>query len=199
LTARLKKSVRQTDRLNRLIDSLLEVSRITAGRMALELEPIDLSELLRELCDRFAEQAAQAGCSIRLQVVPPASGQWDRMRLEQVVTNLLSNAIKYGPGKPVDVTVESNATTVRLTVADHGIGIAPESVARIFERFERAVSPRHFGGLGLGLYITRQIAEAHGGSIQVESHVGEGSRFTVELPRISAPMRASSAAVPARA
>jgi signal transduction histidine kinase len=105
-----------------------------------------------------------------------------RSLLEQITSNLLSNAIKYGPGKPVDVNVHAVEGTARLTVRDYGIGIAHEAVARIFDRFERAVSPRHYGGLGLGLYIARQIVEAHRGSILVRSEPGAGSTFTVVLP-----------------
>jgi signal transduction histidine kinase len=110
------------------------------------------------------------------------TGVWDRTRLEQVVTNLVTNAARYGHGKPIDITVAADARSVRLVVRDHGIGIAPEDQRRIFERFERAAS-RNFGGLGLGLYIARQIVEAHGGSIHVSSELGVGSSFTVELPR----------------
>jgi signal transduction histidine kinase len=110
-------------------------------------------------------------------------GEWDRVRLEQVVTNLLSNAAKYGSSRPVEVTVSGDGTTAVLSIRDHGIGIPPEHQSRIFERFERAVSDRHYGGLGLGLWIVRQIVEALGGSIRVESETGEGSTFTVLLPK----------------
>jgi signal transduction histidine kinase len=103
--------------------------------------------------------------------------------VEQILTNLLSNAVKYGAGSPIDVHLEVSEDTVRLTVRDRGIGIATDHQARIFERFERAVSARHFGGLGLGLYIARQIVNAHGGEIGVRSSPGEGSTFTVVLPR----------------
>jgi signal transduction histidine kinase len=105
------------------------------------------------------------------------------MRVEQVVTNLLSNAIKYGAGRPVEVAVSGDDLLARLTIRDHGIGIPLEHQARIFERFERAVSDRHYGGLGLGLWIVRQIVDALGGSIIVESEAGKGSTFTVNLPR----------------
>ena len=105
------------------------------------------------------------------------------MRLHQVVSNLLSNAIKFGAGKPIEISISGDASTVELTVRDYGIGIAPEDVQRIFGRFERAVSTRHFGGLGLGLFLSREIVDAHGGAIQVESSPGEGSTFAVRLPR----------------
>jgi signal transduction histidine kinase len=99
-----------------------------------------------------------------------------------VIANLLSNACKYGAGKPIRVEVGLDGKLARLSVRDHGIGIAPADRERIFERFERAASARHYGGLGLGLYITRQVVEAHGGTIRVASHAGAGSTFSVELP-----------------
>jgi signal transduction histidine kinase len=105
------------------------------------------------------------------------------MRIEQVISNLLSNAVKYGPGKPIEIRVAPTGAMARVTVRDHGIGIAPEAVRRIFGRFERAVSLRHYGGMGLGLYVARQIAEAHAGTIRVDSRPGEGALFVLELPR----------------
>src|SRR5439155_15213342 len=105
----------------------------------------------------------------------------------QVLSNLLSNALKYGPGRPIDVSVQAEGEKVTFSVVDRGMGIMEEDQRRIFRRFERAVSSRHYGGLGLGLYISRQIVEAHGGTIDVSSHVGEGSVFTVSLPRVARP------------
>ncbi|MFY0525008.1 sensor histidine kinase [Archangium gephyra] len=114
-------------------------------------------------------------------------GWWDRLRLEQVVTNLVSNAIRYGAGRPIHARVEVVGENARLVVRDEGIGIPPEALERIFGKFERAVSERHSGGLGLGLYITHSIVEAMGGTIRVESRPGQGSTFTVELPRSPPP------------
>ena len=113
-------------------------------------------------------------------------GHWDRLRLEQVITNLLTNAIKYGRGRPLEATCEGTPTHGVVRIRDHGIGIDPDQLPRIFGRFERAVSARSYGGLGLGLYIARQIVDAHGGCIEVESRPGEGSLFTIELPRAPA-------------
>jgi signal transduction histidine kinase len=109
------------------------------------------------------------------------------MRLEQVTTNLLTNAFKFGAGKPIALTVEQAGPVGRLVIVDHGIGIAPEDLERIFHRYEQAQSTRQRGGLGLGLYIARQIIEAHGGTVRVESQPGAGSTFTVELPRQALP------------
>ncbi|WP_244237296.1 sensor histidine kinase [Corallococcus llansteffanensis] len=174
---------RQVRRLSRLVDNLLDVSRISAGRLRLEVEELDLASVAAEILYRFSPAAQQQGTELELHAPVPVVGRWDRLRLEQVVTNLLSNALKYGAGHPVALAVEAHGTTARLTVTDHGIGIAPEDLARIFERFERAVSDRHYGGLGLGLYITRQIVEAFGGTVQAQSEPGQGSTFILELPR----------------
>jgi signal transduction histidine kinase len=174
--------VRQTYRLQELINSLLDVARISQGRLELTREAdLDLAELAREIAGRFAEQLEEAGCVLTLDV-EPARGNWDRLRLDGVITNLLTNAMKYGKGKPIEMTVRAGVSSATLSVADHGIGIAPEDQQRIFGRFERAVSGHHYGGMGLGLWITGQIVEAHGGAITVQSSAGAGARFTVELP-----------------
>ena len=149
-------------------------SRIRIGRLALQLEDFDLAALVREVVTRHTEVATRAGCTLTLEAPHPVAGRWDRLRMEQVVTNLLSNACKYGAAKPVVVAIEAHNGRARISVSDRGIGIAPEDVGRIFGRFERAASGPHYGGLGLGLYITRQIVEAHGGSISVASRPGEG-------------------------
>lgn len=173
---------RQTTRLSQLVDNLLDVSRLVNGRLELQLEPLELGEVTRELVRRFETEANQAGVRLTVDAPQPVPGRWDRLRLEQVLTNLVSNAIKYGQGAPVEVRVRGGDTHACLEVRDHGIGIAPENARRIFERFERAVSSRNYGGLGLGLFITRQLVEALGGHISVDSHPGQGATFTVRLP-----------------
>jgi signal transduction histidine kinase len=178
---------RQCKRLARLVANLLDVSQLTAGHVPLQPENVDLAEVARDVVSAMREELAQAGCPTTLRADAPAVGTWDRLRLEQVATNLISNAAKYGQGRPIDVIVEGTGATARLAVRDLGIGIAPEDQARIFERFERAVSIRHYGGFGLGLWITRQIVSAMGGEIRVESQPGAGSTFTVELPCVRPP------------
>ncbi len=177
---RAKKLVIQSDRLARLIEELLDVSRITAGRVTLVREELDLARLVEDIVERMTEDPARKS-TVRV-VAESAIGTWDRGRIDQVVTNLVANAFKYGGGEQIDVRVDREAAHAVLSVRDRGIGISAVDQARIFERFERAVSPRNFGGLGLGLWITRQLVEAHGGTISVESTPGQGSTFTVLLP-----------------
>jgi GAF domain-containing protein/anti-sigma regulatory factor (Ser/Thr protein kinase) len=179
---RLPKAVRQVERLTSLVDSLLDVSRIGAGRLGLEPVEMELTGLLREVMERLSEVFAQAGCAVDFSAMPPVHGYWDPLRLDQVLVNLLSNAAKYGAGKPIHVQVAVEGEWTRLTVQDEGIGIAPGDMPRLFSRFGRAVSERHYGGLGLGLFISKQIVEAMQGRIRVESEPERGSTFTVELP-----------------
>ena len=179
---RVESTYDQSLRLSKLVNELLDVSRISAGRLELDKEKVDLGGLVREVLDRFDDELKQAGCKAKLNVASPVVGSWDRFRLDQVIANLISNAIKYGRGEPVEITVDQVGDHAILTVRDGGIGIKPEHLDKIFDRFERAVTTRNYGGLGLGLYIVRSILDATGGSIRVESRPGLGSTFTVELP-----------------
>jgi signal transduction histidine kinase len=173
---------RQVLRLTMLVNTLLDVSRVHEGRLRMELEPLDLCALVREVVSGFAAESEAAGGRIRLEAAGAIWGRWDRLRLEQVVTNLVSNALKYGEAKPVSVRVERGDGTAELVVADQGIGISSEEQRRIFERFERGQSARGYGGFGLGLWITREIVTALGGTIGVESAEGSGATFRVKLP-----------------
>ncbi|HYD43274.1 MAG TPA: ATP-binding protein [Anaeromyxobacter sp.] len=179
---RLRVLMRQAERLGRISSALLDVTRITAGRLTLLRHEVDLAALAREVVARHEDEAQAAGAPVAVEAAGPVPCQADPDRVEQVVSNLLSNALKYGRGSPVHVRVRADEGYAVLEVQDGGIGIPPEQQARIFGRFERAVPPRSYGGLGLGLWIVRSFVEAHGGQIAVRSAAGEGSTFTVRLP-----------------
>lgn len=179
----LESTYQQGTRLAGLINNLLDVSRMTAGKLQIEPESVDLTALVASVVERFREELAQSGCELKLTLPEAAPGRWDRLRLEQVVTNLLSNAVKYGKGKPIEVSLQAAEAGFHLVVRDYGIGIQPEFIKKIFAPFERGVPSNNYGGLGLGLYITKQILEAHKASIRVQSQVGKGTAFFIELPR----------------
>ncbi|WNG26232.1 AAA family ATPase [Cystobacter fuscus] len=172
----------QMKRLGQLVDQLLDVSRINTGRLELHVEETDLAAVAREVAERLAEQIENAGCTLELELELPVVGEWDRLRLEQVVMNLLTNAMKYGAHGPIRVKVWSEEDKALLRVEDRGLGIPKEDQTRIFEVFERAAS-HNYGGFGLGLFIARQIVLAHAGRIWLESEPGVGTTFFVEFPR----------------
>ena len=174
---------RQLARLTRLIDDMLDISRIASGKLTIHRETVNLSQLVREVAERGVDQAVRAGSTIAVSGDDQVSGSWDRFRIEQVVTNLFTNAVKYGAGKPVRAVVRASAGRAILEVTDQGIGIALADQDRIFRQFERAVGPNEVSGLGLGLYIVKQILELHGGTIRVESEYDRGSKFVVSLPQ----------------
>jgi signal transduction histidine kinase len=178
--------LRSVRRLAKLADELLDVARIRGGRLQLELEPVELTSLVREVAPRTAEGLGRSLSDLNIVAATPVEGRWDPLRIEQVVTNLISNACKYGGGKPIEVRVARNAGGAELVVQDQGIGMSPADQTRIFERFERAVTPHEYSGLGLGLWITREVVQAHGGRIWVRSQLGQGSEFTVQLPLVPA-------------
>lgn len=178
-------ALRQTKRLARMVDDLLDVARLSSGRMPLEPEPCDLADLTREVAERFEEQAAEAGCVLSVDARGTVQGRWDRLRIEQLLTNLLSNAIKYGAAQPIEVAVARDGELARVSVRDHGIGIRAEDQRRIFGLYERATPTPAIAGHGLGLFVAQQIVDAHGGSLRVASTPGEGSLFTAELPAAS--------------
>jgi signal transduction histidine kinase len=172
-------------RLHRLLetlDRLLDVSRLSTGRIDLQFEPMNLAEVVREVIDGFEAELAVARCPLTLTIRSDASGVWDRLRVEQVCRNLLSNAIRFGAGRPIDVVVGADDDVATVVVRDRGIGIAPDQQGKIFERFERGGEQRS-GGFGIGLWIVRNICVAMGGTVSVHSTVGEGASFTVMLPR----------------
>jgi len=170
----------QLNRLNMLVEGLLDVSRIRSGRFELNPEPFDLNELVSEVVSRFYEQYPDVQISVETD--PAAAGTWDRVRVDQAITNLVANAIKYGEKKPLKVAVEVLNDEATVSVIDQGIGLAPGDVERIFEQFERATPRANNEGFGLGLWITRQIAKAHLGSVSAQGELGKGSTFILRLP-----------------
>lgn len=196
----LQATEKQVRRLMRLIDDVLDVSRLHTGRLEIHREWVDLPAVVAEVVERFEESIARSGSRVVVRAEAPVVGLWDRSRLDQVVANLLGNAIKFGEGKPIELSVVQRDGTAELSVEDHGIGISPERLPHVFEQFERAVPTQHYGGLGLGLYIVRSLTEALGGTVHVESTPGLGSKFTVVLPRGEATAETGEEAVaPAQA
>jgi signal transduction histidine kinase len=181
---------RQATRLTTLVDILLDVTRLRVGPMRLRREKLDLSVLARETVDGLADHLRLARCELTLETAGPIEGLWDRVRVQQAITNLLTNAIKYGDGKPISVSVgrDQAGKRAQVVVKDQGPGIGKRDQARLFKRFQRLppTGGNAAGGLGLGLYITRQIIEAHGGTVRLDSRPGAGATFTCALPLVPA-------------
>lgn len=174
----------QVWRLTRLVENLLDISRLTRGTLQLSRERVSLPGLIRDVAERMAPDAERRGSRLSLHLQERLEGHWDRVRLEQILTNLINNAVKFGEGHPVELTLGAADGRAMLTVTDHGSGIPEEELEHIFDRFAQAVSAREYGGLGLGLFVARQIAEAHGGRLWATSRRGEGSTFHLELPAL---------------
>ncbi len=169
-------------RVSRRYDDFLETAELLHGKLYLEKEPVDLAAVAREAVRRLASLLARSGCELTLDAPEPVVGQWDRPRLVKTVEILVANAAKFGAGKPVELSVRRDEEQAVLTVRDHGIGVRREDLQRIFEPYERAVPPTHFGGLGLGLFAARKIAEAHGGTLVALVPRGAGAEFELALP-----------------
>jgi len=180
--AMIKRDERQIKAMIRLIDDMLDVSRMRSGQLSIRPGQVQLMDLLERVVSDLSLQAAATGCKLSLQPHPPVEGCWDEFRIEQVVVNLLTNALRYGGGQPVEVSVQYADDTVRIDVRDEGKGIAQSDLERIFEPYERGARNGEPKGLGLGLYISRQLAISHGGELRVTSKPGEGSTFSLILP-----------------
>jgi signal transduction histidine kinase len=177
---------RQARQLARLVDQLLDVSRLSSRDLRLDREETDLAEVARDVIARYEDAAAETGSRVTLSTTGATVGWWDRSRLDQVLTNLLGNALKYGAGSPIAISVsESSSGYVRLIVRDEGPGIPVADQDRIFGQFERATASEEVPGMGLGLWLVRRIVTAHGGTVTLESRPREGAAFSVLLPRRS--------------
>jgi signal transduction histidine kinase len=178
---------RQIKSMIRLIDDMLDVSRMKSGTLSIRPGRVELMALLERVVNDLGLQAQTADTEFVLAPHPPVEGWWDEFRIEQVVVNLLTNALRYGGGGTVEISVHSEGCTpsggqVRIDVRDHGKGIAPDFIDRIFEPYERGAKTGETKGLGLGLYISRQLAASHGGELTVQSTVGQGATFSLSLP-----------------
>ncbi len=174
---------RRLQKFLEMLNRIMDVSRMSAGQLDLELEEVDLVEVVREVSGNFERELSAARSELRLDLPQRLVGKWDRMRVEQIFTNLLSNAIRYGASRPIEVRAGGDREQIELSVKDDGVGIPEEHQHRIFERFERAGKTRSSGGFGIGLWTVRQSCLALGGHVSVKSRPGEGSEFTVILPR----------------
>lgn len=170
------------ERLVRLVDDMLDISRISTGKLAIAPGEVELTDLAREVTDRMRALFDTASVPLEVQLGDPACGEWDRLRIEQVLWNLLSNSLRYGKGKPVHVRAGLRQGEAFFEVQDHGLGIAPADQARIFEKFERGETQQETFGLGLGLHICKNIVDLHGGRIGLHSRLGSGATFYVGLP-----------------
>lgn len=183
LTPRLEAAKKQADRLMTLVDQLLDASRLSLGKLRLEIEPVDWMHVVRDVVDQSSELLARAQCPVEVHGPPSVTGMWNRLALEQALFNLLANACKFGRGRPIRIELEADERRARMRISDGGIGIAPADQARIFHRYEQVTDKKRPTGLGLGLWIVERIVTALDGHVRVESRLGQGATFVVDLPR----------------
>jgi signal transduction histidine kinase len=178
----IKRDERQIKAMIRLIDDMLDVSRMKSGTLSIRPGKVELMGLLERVVNDLSLQASAAGSTLQLSAHGPVEGFWDEFRIEQVIVNLLTNALRYGGGGQVELSVHEIGCNVRIDVRDHGKGISPDFIDRIFEPYERGAKSGEPKGLGLGLYISRQLATSHGGELTVQSTPGQGATFSLLLP-----------------
>ncbi|HEX7943008.1 MAG TPA: HAMP domain-containing sensor histidine kinase, partial [Gemmatimonadaceae bacterium] len=177
---------REGGRLTRFAEDITDITRIRAGALHFDDAEVDLVQVVREVVTRLEPDIERSGATVSIEAAHPVIGRWDRLRLDQVVTNLLVNALKFGLGRPIEVSVTAADGWATLVVSDRGLGVLASQREAIFRPFERAVPVRHYGGLGLGLFIVRTIVTRYGGTVHVEPGDRGGSRFVVRIPQAGA-------------
>lgn len=170
------------DRMVRLVEDMLDIARIQAGKLELHREKSDVVEVVAETLNRFSDELAGAGIETTFDAPKRLELPLDKFRIEQVVSNLVTNAIRYAPRAPVEVKIRESDGKAIIVFSDNGPGIAAPNRERVFDRFERLYSARSIKGLGLGLYIVKEIVDAHGGKISIENAKRRGASFVIELP-----------------
>jgi signal transduction histidine kinase len=183
LRAMLARDGRQLQSMIHLISDMVDVSRIQSGRLSIRPALTNLSGLLRRLATDLSAQADASGCIITLDIQDDVTGVWDDFRIEQIIINLLTNAMRYGCGQPIALSMRATHDRVKISVSDQGQGISKEDQTRIFEKFERGGNKSIKEGLGMGLYIAKQLTAAHDGELSVVSETGKGATFILKLPR----------------
>jgi signal transduction histidine kinase len=182
---RLDRTLAHSRRLHALVERLLDVSHVGAGQIAIDVAPCDLREVVRDSLREHEDQLERAGMQVTTRAAGEPTGRWDRQRLGQVMTNLLSNALRHAPGRPLEIDVGVLGAFATLRVRDHGPGIAPRDREIVFQRFVQLGAAPRAGGFGLGLWLVRQIVEAHAGTVEVSGGEGEGAEFVIRLPLLA--------------
>lgn len=170
-------------RMSHLVEVMLDITRIQLGSYELNITECDIGDCLNQTCDNLLPQLKSANCPLDIQINGNLVGSFDNMKIQQVISNIVTNSFKYAPGKPIHILAEGLPDTIKMSIRDEGHGIEKDNLQRIFEKFERATSPSDVSGLGLGLYISRIIIEAHGGRLWAESTIDEGTTLHIEIPR----------------
>jgi len=178
----IQRSVTDVQQMSRLVEDLLDRSQLQAGKLTLQLREGDLVALVKETVQRAADEARRLGCAVQVSASGPLVGQFDALRVDQIVSNLFSNAIKYGSRKPIEVSVQRTGQSAQIVVTDRGPGIPQGQQDQVFERFERGAATERSGSYGLGLWIVRELARLHGGNVTLENSPGQGASFIVTLP-----------------